>query len=459
MARILVVDDDKFILDLLRVLLTRDKSYEVVIARGGESARDILQTNTFDLMISDIRMAPVDGMELLKLARAAFPDMAVIMMTAYGSVETAVQAMNDGVFDYVTKPIKVDELLITVKRALEYYSALAENVHLKAQLEAASPFENIVANSAGMRHVCEMIQRLAPTDATLLICGEHGSGRSLVARTLHEHSRRKAKPFVVVDCDVTARDLLETAIFGQGRGGMDGDSSTRPGAVDQAKGGALLLNEIDALPRECQTQLLQLLQEGRLHRQDGAQALTADVRVLATTTQSLGALVAAGRFREELWNRLRSVTVELPPLRDRREDILSLAYLFLQGELGAGQDVPGITPEAQSALEAYAWPDNVHELAGVMRQLVSGPHVARITRDVLPAKIQAAAAAKGSGPRTHGRRGGEAQGKSLRAFLRAQELKYLRQAVHAANGDEALAAKSLGITLTVLQRKLQDVGP
>jgi DNA-binding NtrC family response regulator len=236
MARILLVDDEPSILNVLSTLL-KQEGHDAVPVRGGEKAMDILKTDHFDLMISDIRMVPVDGMELLKFARREKPSMAVIMLTAYGSVETAVEAMKEGAFDYVTKPFKVDELLITVERALRYHNVLKENVQLKAQLESRYRFDNIVAESPAMRKVCEMIERVAPTDTTVLILGESGVGKEVVAKAIHAQSSRRNKSFMPINCAALPEPLLESELFGHVKGAFTGATTSKEGLFEAAHGG------------------------------------------------------------------------------------------------------------------------------------------------------------------------------------------------------------------------------
>jgi DNA-binding response OmpR family regulator len=265
MARILVVDNEAGILSVLTTLL-KAEGYDVVPLREGDKAIEQLKSEEFDLLVSDIRMTPVNGMEVLKIAREQRPGMAVIMLTAYGTVETAIEALKLGAFDYVTKPFKVDELLITVQRALEYSRALSENVDLRAQLGKRYRFENIVAESAAMRNVCEMIERVAPTDVTVLIYGESGTGKELVAKAIHAHSRRKNNKFLAVNCAALPEPLLESEMFGHVKGAFTGASANKEGLFEAAHGGTIFLDEIGAMPLSIQGKLLRVLQEKEVRR-------------------------------------------------------------------------------------------------------------------------------------------------------------------------------------------------
>ncbi|MDD3604407.1 MAG: sigma-54 dependent transcriptional regulator [Kiritimatiellae bacterium] len=452
MARILLVDDEPSILSVLSTLL-RAEGYEVVPALGGEKALEELKGKPFDLMISDIRMSPIDGMQLLKAARKDWPKMAVLMITAYGSVETAVGAMKVGAFDYITKPFKVDELLITVQRALEYNNAMAENVTLKSQLEARYQFENIVAESPAMRKVCEMIERVAPTDATVLIQGESGTGKELVAKAIHSYSKRKNGRFVAINCAAMPEPLLESEMFGHVKGAFTGASSDKEGLFEVAAGGTLFLDEIGSMPLSIQGKLLRVLQEREIRRVGGTATVPVDVRVLSASNCMLESLIEEGRFREDLYYRLSVIPIEVAPLTQRKEDILPLVYHFLRTEIGPGKDLPEIDSDAQLILENYTWPGNVRELENAIRHAVTFAKGGKITVADLPAKISATVPAT---PAAASSPSAQYKGKSLKAFLRTKEKEYLSQVLETAGGDKEAAAKALKISLATLYRKLPE---
>jgi len=452
MARILLVDDEPSILSVLSTLL-RAEGYEVVPALGGEKALEELKGKPFDLMISDIRMSPIDGMQLLKAARKDWPKMAVLMITAYGSVETAVGAMKVGAFDYITKPFKVDELLITVQRALEYNNAMAENVTLKSQLEARYQFENIVAESPAMRKVCEMIERVAPTDATVLIQGESGTGKELVAKAIHSYSKRKNGRFVAINCAAMPEPLLESEMFGHVKGAFTGASSDKEGLFEVAAGGTLFLDEIGSMPLSIQGKLLRVLQEREIRRVGGTATVPVDVRVLAASNCMLESLIEEGRFREDLYYRLSVIPIEVAPLTQRKEDILPLVYHFLRTEIGPGKDLPEIDSDAQLILENYTWPGNVRELENAIRHAVTFAKGGKITVADLPAKISATVPAT---PAAASSPSAQYKGKSLKAFLRTKEKEYLSQVLETSGGDKEAAAKALKISLATLYRKLPE---
>lgn len=457
MARILLVDDEPRMLSLLNSLL-KAESYDVTSVQDGSKVSDILKSESFDLMISDIRMTPVDGMELLKIARAVKPGMPVIILTAYGSVETAIEAMKLGTFDYVTKPFKMDELLITIQRALEYSRALSENIELKEELVGRYKFENIVAESSAMQQVCEMIKRVAPADTTVLITGESGTGKELVAKAIHVHSRRNGKRFVAVNCAALPEPLLESEMFGHVKGAFTGASVNKEGLFEAANGGTLFLDEISSMPLSIQGKLLRVIQEKEIRRVGGNDNIPVDVRVIAATNTSLESLIKQGTFREDLYYRLSVIPIEIKPLRQRQEDILPLVYHVLRREVGEGKELPKLSPEAKDLIEHYTWPGNVRELENAIKHAVTFAQDGKIVPDVLPPRIlNQARPDPGSTGRAAEAMSDPHRCKSLRAFLRDREKEYLEQVLALTHGDKEKAAKALKISLATLYRKLPAV--
>jgi DNA-binding NtrC family response regulator len=456
MSRILLVDDESRILSLLNSLL-KAEGYDVTSVQDGNKALDMIRSERFDLMVSDIRMSPVNGMEILKVARAEQPALSVILLTAFGSVETAIEAMKLGAFDYVTKPFKVDELLIVIQRAIEYNRAITENVDLHRELIGRYKFENIVAESPAMRDVCEMIKRVAPTDTTVLIAGESGTGKELVARAIHAHSRRRDRKFVAVNCAALPEPLLESEMFGHVKGAFTGATSNKEGLFETANGGTLFLDEISAMPLGIQSKLLRVLQEKEIRRVGGTTNTAVDVRVLAATNRHLEELIKQGGFREDLYYRLSVIPIEIKPLRERVEDILPLVYHVLRREVGEGRELPRLTPELREVLERYTWPGNVRELENAIKHAVTFCQDNKLTLDVLPPKILGQVNATGAV-----RSGDLAQeahrGLSLKAFLREKEREYLEQVLALTKGNKEKAAEALRISLATLYRKLPNTG-
>jgi DNA-binding NtrC family response regulator len=454
MAKVLLIDDEPSILSVLSTLL-KAEGYDVVTASGGEEAQKLISDEEFDLMISDIRMSPINGMELLKQAHNEKPAMSVIMLTAYGSVETAIDALKLGAFDYVTKPFKVDELLITVQRALEYNKAITENADLKAQLGTRYHLESIVAESPAMQNVCDMIRRVGPTDTTILVYGESGTGKELVAKAIHAYSRRKEKQFLAVNCAALPEPLLESEMFGHVKGAFTGAATDKEGLFEAASGGTILLDEIGSMPLSIQGKLLRVLQEKEVRRVGSNKNIPIDARVLAATNTPLEDLIKEGAFREDLYYRLSVIPIEIKPLRERREDILPLVYHVLRKETPQGQTPPNIDADASAVLESYSWPGNVRELENAVKHAMTFAREEKITRDVLPPKVAATTVSTASATAGPGEISAD-RCKSLKAFLREQQKEYLQQILSNTGGDKEKAAKALKISLATLYRKLPE---
>ncbi|MFA7158444.1 MAG: sigma-54 dependent transcriptional regulator [Kiritimatiellia bacterium] len=450
MAKVLLVDDEASILSVLSVLL-KAEGYEVLPVDNGEKAIELIKSTPFDLMISDIRMRPVDGIALLKAARETRPTMSVLMITGYGTIETAVESLKYGAFDYITKPFKVDELLITVQRAIEYNKTINENIDLKAQLTGKYRFENIIAESRSMRNVCEMIDRVAPTDATVLIYGESGTGKELVAQAIHSYSSRKNKKFLPLNCAALPEPLLESELFGHVKGAFTGASTDKTGLFEVANTGTIFLDEIDSMPLSIQAKLLRVLQDKQIRRVGGNDPITVDVRVLASTNTRLEQKIAAGTFREDLYYRLSVIPIEIKPLRERPEDVLPLVYHVLHHELGTNKELPTIEPDVLKIIEQYSWPGNVRELENAIKHALTFAKNNIISKECLPGKMIQVVGAGGIDVRHE-----TFKGKSLKAFLRMKEKEYLADVLKDTNGDKQKAAKSLRISLATLYRKLPE---
>ncbi|MFO7870594.1 MAG: sigma-54 dependent transcriptional regulator [Kiritimatiellia bacterium] len=451
MSRVLVVDNEASILSVLSTLL-KAEGHEVTPVKEPEKARDLIGQHDFDLMISDIRMKPLSGMDLLSIARAQQPQMSVIMLTAYGSIETAIEAMKLGAFDYVTKPFKVDELLIIVQRALDYKAALAENVDLKDKVRVRYQFENIVAESLSMKNVCRMVQKVAPTETSVLISGESGTGKELVAKAIHAYSKRKDNRFLDVNCAALPEPLLESEMFGHVKGAFTGASANKKGLFEAAEKGTIFLDEVGSMPLSIQGKLLRVLQEKEIRRVGGNENIPVDARVVAATNTDLEELTNKGEFRQDLFYRLSVIPIHIEPLRSRKEDIMPLVFHFVRSELGPDREKPGVSSGALRILENYPWPGNARELQNCVKHALTFCRSDEITKDVLPPKIVEAARSIRTG-------GEEASDesmryRSLRDFLHAKEKEYLEQVIDAMNGDKEAAANALKISLATLYRKL-----
>ncbi len=333
MSRILIVDDEPRILLLLQNLL-KANGYEVVSARDGASALDLVRQGGIDVAITDLRMSPMDGMTLFKGIKEIAPDMPVILLTAYATVETAVEAMKSGIFDYLTKPFKVDDLVACLKRAEE--KKIGNTIRAAAVSGTSEPeqmrFDGLIAHAPSMVAVCETIQKVAPTAATVLINGESGTGKEVIARTIHRNSTRKNKPWVAVNCAAIPENLLESEMFGHVKGSFTGALSDKAGLFEVADGGTLFLDEISSMPLILQGKLLRVLQEREIRRVGGTKDIPVDVRVIAAANSNLEEAVVKGTFRSDLYYRFAVITLDIPPLRKRPEDILPLARHFIREE-------------------------------------------------------------------------------------------------------------------------------
>ena len=453
MAKILIADDDPTILSLLNKILL-SKGYDVQLAENGSVAEKLLKSDKFDLLISDIKMAPVDGMQLLKRTRQMRPHIGVIMLTAYATVATAVEAMKEGAFDYIPKPFKIDELLETVKRALDYQKSIAEQLSGDTHVETKQYFGNIVAVSDQMINVCEMIKRVAPTKTTIMITGESGTGKELVAEAVHSYSARSEGPFLPVNCAALPESLIESELFGHVKGAFTGAGTNKEGLFEAAKGGTLFLDEVNSIPHALQSKLLRVIQNKKIRKVGGTEEFDVDVRILAASNRNLEAMVKEGSFREDLFYRLSVISIDIPPLKQRPEDILPLAQHFITLEM-EGAEFPTIDNSVLSILQNYTWPGNVRELQNVIQHCLTFLHDNKITKETLPSKL-IVSYEENPGAQNAALTGEFEKGKSLKAFLRAKEKEYLKTVINSMGGDKAAAAKELDISLATLYRKLPE---
>jgi DNA-binding NtrC family response regulator len=454
MAKILIADDDPTILSLLNKIL-KAKGYDVKLAENGSVGQKMLQAEQFDLLISDIKMEPVDGMQLLRNTRQMRPHVGVIMLTAYATVSTAVEAMKEGAFDYIPKPFKIDELLETVKRALDYQRSLSEQVSADSHIEAKKYFGNIVAESDVMINVCEMVKRVAPTKTTILVTGESGTGKELVAEAAHAYSARSEGPFIPVNCAALPETLIESELFGHVKGSFTGANANKEGLFEAANGGTLFLDEINSIPHGLQSKLLRAIQNKKIRKVGGTEEFEVDVRIIAATNQNLEAMVKAGEFREDLFYRLSVISIELPPLKQRPEDVLALAQHFIAQEM-EGSEFPVMDNAVLSILQSYSWPGNVRELQNVIQHCLTFLKDGKITKETLPSKLIVSYEENPAAQAAGSLAGEFEKGKSLKAFLRAKEKEYLKNVINSMGGDKVKAAKELDISLATLYRKLPE---
>ena len=441
---ILVVDDEKNTREGLARALRGE--YEVAEAENGLRALEWLETHAADVVLSDLRMPGLDGMALLARLLDRDPKPVLILLTAYGSIETAVEAMRHGAYDFLAKPVNLDRLELLLQRALTERRLGAENQRLKVQLDAKYGFENIIGTSPAMQEVFQTIRQVAPTRATVLIQGESGTGKELVARALHQCSPRAQGPFVPVHCAALAPTLLESELFGHEKGAFTGAVERRRGRFELADGGTLFLDEVGEIDPALQVKILRVLEERKFERVGGTETVEVDVRLVAATNRDLKKRVEEGAFREDLFYRLYVVNLTLPPLRERDGDIVLLAQHYLK-TLAAenGKAVMGITPEAMDALTAHAWPGNVRELRNVIERMVVLGHGDRLGVRDLPAALRAAPGHSGGGARTG-------------TALRDAERQLIEEALRRHKGHRTRAARDLGISRRTLHRKLNEFG-
>lgn len=367
---VLVADDDESLRRITQLQL-QEAGYHVITASGGAEALELLAAEEPALLVTDLKMPGMSGMDLLKKVRQFSPQTMVLMITAFGTVETAVEAMKAGAYDYITKPIDCEELLLAVGRAMEHQSLVEEVRHLRVNLDRKYGFESIIGHSKALLSVLEMASRVAQRNSTVLIRGETGTGKELLARAIHQNSARKEKPFVTINCGAIPKDLLESELFGYTRGSFTGAFAPKRGKAESADGGSLFLDEIGELPLELQVKLLRLIQQGEIEKVGAVGAATVDVRIIAATHRNLQALIEDGSFREDLFYRLAVIPLELPPLRERIEDIPELVQaLFLKLKQKHGLPNLRFSTHLVPRFCAYRWPGNIRELENVIERLV-----------------------------------------------------------------------------------------
>ena len=437
--------------EMLRIALRRD-GYEVFLAENGKQAIEHLQRQPVDLLLSDIRMPDMSGVEVLRTAKDLNRDVVAFMMTAFASTETAVEAMRLGAVDYFTKPFSMDELRLKVRQHLETNRLRQENVLLKRALNSRHSFSNIIGRSDRMREVFSTIELVANTNSTVLIGGESGTGKELVARAIHYNSLRRDRPFVALNCGAVPETLLESELFGHVRGAFTGADANKKGLVEAAEGGTIFLDEIGEMTPPMQVKLLRVLQDRRFRRLGGTEEVQADVRVIAATNQELPRMVEQGRFREDLYYRINVLSIQLPALRDRAEDIPILAEHFLEHfATQMGKSVRTISADAMRLLQVHAWRGNVRELQNAIERAVALEQSETILPETLPEEIRRAAssaappAAAPAGPSAPEL---PAFGEGFDLEARGEEFyrHYMALALERAGGVQVKAAEMLGMS-------------
>ncbi|HEX9900920.1 MAG TPA: sigma-54 dependent transcriptional regulator [Candidatus Methylomirabilis sp.] len=445
--RVLVVEDDPEMLAMVCEHLEAE-GYGAVGAGRGADAITRLRSAEFDVVLTDLKMPDVDGMEVLRVARESRPDVPVILVTAFGTIETAIQAIRQGAYDYVTKPFALEEISLLVGRALEDRRLRAENVSLRRELEGRYRFESLLGKSPAMQAVFALIRQAAPGEVNVLITGESGTGKELVARALHHNSPRAARPFVPVNCAAMPAGLLESELFGHVRGAFTGAVSNRKGLIREAEGGTLFLDEIGDMAPELQAKLLRAIEDRAVRPVGRDDAVPVDLRLVAATNKDLPARIQEGSFREDLYYRLAVIPIHLPPLRERREDVPLLAEHFLRrAAADSGKAIQGFTPEAMAALLRHPWPGNVRELENVVERAVTLTAAEQVSPEALlleTAPVPAPGALLAQAAR--------------RPTIEGLTAEYVTLVLREVGGDKAKAAEILGISKRTLYRWGKQLG-
>ena len=441
-AHVLLVDDEAVAREGLATALRRD-GLDVTTADNGDAALALLRQNDYEVLLTDVKMPGMDGLELLRRAREAWPAMEVLVVTGFATTESAVEAMRTGAFYYVSKPFRLGEVRKLVREAADKAQLRAENQRLRQLVEHAAD-ERIITRDEGMRAILDIARGVAPTDCNVLIVGETGTGKELLARHVHAHSRRASGPFVAINCGALNEELLANELFGHEKGAYTGAQQSRGGLVEAAQGGTLFLDEVTEMSAAMQVKLLRLLQEREYLRVGGTEPVRADVRFLAATNREPRAAVEAGQFRQDIYFRLNVVTLQLPPLRDRRDDIPLLAQQFVRRAAQAmGKKVTAIAPPAMQKLCAYDYPGNVRELENIIERGVALAGGTMLAEEDLPPGL--------------GTPAGHAAGRGSNEVrtLDAVERNHILDVLAGVGGNRALAARLLGIDRVSLWRKLR----
>jgi two-component system response regulator AtoC len=448
MRRVLVVDDEENLRLVVRTFLKRE-GYEVELAGSGDEALRLLETFGPDVILTDVRMPKMGGLDLLSTLKAKGSDVTVIVMSAYGSVDLAIEAIKAGAYDYIAKPFKPEELLLTLRKAQERESLRRENRALRQEIRDKSRFEDLLAKSDSMQAVFKTVAKIADFKTTALITGESGVGKELVARAIHHRSSRKNGPFVAVNCGAIPENLLESELFGYRRGAFTDAVNDRTGLFEQANGGTLLLDEIGELPLSLQVKLLRVLQEETIRRLGDTRDLKVDVRILAATHRDLAAETAAGRFREDLFYRINVLTLKIPALRERREDIpLLVDHFVARNNARLSTSIRGLTPEARKVLVEYGWPGNVRELENTIERAMVLAERDVLAVEDLPERMRDA---------TDQVQAQLASGElSIKKTTRVIEELLIRRALEKTRGNRTRAAELLEISHRALLYKIKD---
>lgn len=460
--KLLFADDERSLQELMRLELPR-MGHEATICPDGATAAAALERNTYDCILVDLDMPGMGGMELIALAKRLSPDTEAVVLTGKGTMQSAIEALRRGTFDYLTKPCKLADLEAVLARVAEKRELNRKYRALKQRLDRLEGAADLIGDSPCIRRVRELIAKVAPTHSTVLILGETGTGKELVARALYEQSLRADMPFVPINCGALPENLIESELFGHRKGAFTGADEHRTGLFEVADGGTVFLDEIGELPKGLQAKLLRFLESGEIRRVGDNEAFTCDTRVICATNRDLAEMVAAGQFREDLWFRVNTFEIALPPLRDRLDDIPLLArHLARRRGAAVAAEQPVLSPEALELLRRHSWPGNVRELANVIEHALILCDELPITPEHLPRRFGAATGSGGPAPASRGP-GADLSAPPCRALgpcrLRDLEMQAIHEALRRHNGNKPRAAEELGISLKTLYNKLNQAGP
>lgn len=452
-AKILVVDDESKIRESFSDILSLE-DFDVDTAQNGEEAINLIEEDFYDVALIDLNMPKVDGMEVLKYLVDHSIDTIGIILTGYATIRTAVEAMKAGAFDYLAKPVKMEEVIMVINRALEFRDIKRENVSLKSQLKKKYKFDNFIGDSPEMGKVFRIIEKVADTDSTVLILGESGTGKELVAKAIHYNSMRRDKPLIPVNCGAIPEDLLESELFGHEKGAFTNAIRTRIGRFEMSNGGTIFLDEIGEMSPHLQVKLLRVLQEQEFERLGGTKTIKCDIRVIAATNKDLDKLVLENQFREDLYYRLRVIPVEIPPLRDRRSDIPLLIHHFVDIMIKTrGKEIKGVSKDVMKAFMNYDWPGNVRELENIIERMVILTDADELTVNDLPDKLFQKQKSEEVGPSMI-----PDDGFSLNNAINDYEKLLIIRALEKADWVKNRAAKLLNMNRTTLVEKIKKQG-
>ncbi|MBI3864922.1 MAG: sigma-54-dependent Fis family transcriptional regulator [Planctomycetia bacterium] len=456
-VRVLIVDDDESHAQAVADSLERQGRYECTVASTGARGASLIESESFDIVITDLKMSDVDGLAILRKTKEELPDAEVILLTGHGSINSAVTAMQHGAYTYLTKPLDIHELRTAVDKASERLRLIRQTAELNRRLDERFGFEGVVGSSPQMHRIISLLQQIAPTDSTVLVLGENGTGKDLVARALHQNRRRKSKPFVPLNISALSESILESELFGHEKGSFTGAERRRVGQIEYANGGTLFLDEVGEMPMNTQIKLLRVLEDGQITRVGANEPIKVNVRLVAATNADLKEMVAKGAFRKDLFYRLNVVNVVLPPLRERKMDIPLLMDHFLKEMLARhSKQVTGFSKAAQGAMIAYDWPGNIRQLRNTVERMLVVDLDGLLDVDDLPEDIPplhperteaGRALASGAGP----------DGLVGRPLEEVERF-YIQKALEITNGNREEAATMLGIGERTLYRKIKEWG-